>query len=217
MSVNRNAPLFLSDGTPVEFVKVTSRGNFQVRVPASHALGAEDPLRIFKPADGSHYKGRTNLTLTNTAPAAAAPVAATAGGPVDHTKPMFLNDGTPVTFSKITRRGRIQVRLPDSHPAAAGQENGWLFEARDGSRYKGRDPQLTLTNTPSASAAPATAAVDTTYAIAVNGSVLSDGFTDYAAAEADAIGNLSSDVRSVQILKVVTSVAGMVGIAVTKS
>ena len=136
MTVNRNAPMFLSDGTSVDFVKVTSRGNIQVRVPASHPLGAADPLRIFR-VDGSHYKGNTDLTLTNTAPT---PVA------VDPSRPLALSDGTPVTLVKITRRGRLQVRLPDSHPAAMGQDAGWLFEARDGSRYKGRDPALTLVN-----------------------------------------------------------------------
>ena len=213
MSVNRTAPLFLSDGTPVTLVKVTSRGNFQVRVPATHPLGAEDSLRIFKPTDGSHYKGRTNLTLTNEV--ATAPVAAVATR-VDHTQPMFLNDGTPVVFSKITRRGRIQVRLPESHPAAAGQENGWLFEAADGSRYKGRDPNVTLTNNPVATAQTAELA-DTSYAIAVNDTVLTAGLTSYDAAESAAIGQLSGDTRSVQILKVVTSVAGVVGIAVQKS
>jgi len=55
MSFNHTQPLELSDGTPVEFVKTTSKGNTQVRLPESHELASEDPLRIFRP-DGSHYK-----------------------------------------------------------------------------------------------------------------------------------------------------------------
>lgn len=63
---NRVIDLALSDGTPVELVKVTKRGNYQVRVPATHSLGRSDPLRIFTP-DGRHYKGYTSLTLVNRA------------------------------------------------------------------------------------------------------------------------------------------------------
>ncbi len=219
MSVSRNAPLFLSDGTPVTLVKVTSRGNYQVRLPDSHPFAAgQENGRIFKARSGIHYKNQTDLRLTNDAPAAApAPVS----GRVDSTQPMFLNDGTPVTFVKLTRRGRIQVRLPDSHAAAAGQENGWLFEAADGSRYKGRDPSITLTNSAPAagSAAPASAAAsdDATYSISVNGSVIDDGFDTFDAAESAAIAALNGDTRSVTILKVSTSVAGTVGIASNRS
>jgi hypothetical protein len=214
MSVSRSAPLFLSDGTPVTFVKVTSRGNFQVRLPDGHAFAeGQENGRIFSPTSGRHYKGRTDLTLTNEAPVAAS---APAVGPVNPNLPMFLNDGTPVTLSKVTRRGRIQVVLPASHPAAAGQENGWLFEAATGGRYKGRDPSITLTNTASAVAA-ATPAEDATYAIAVNGSVLNDGLASYEVAEGEAIAALNADTRQVTILKVSTSVAGVVGIAATRS
>ena len=69
--------LALSDGTPVEFSKITSKDNIQVRIPASHALG-DDPLRIFR-RDGSHYKDQTELTLVATPidATAAAPAAAT--------------------------------------------------------------------------------------------------------------------------------------------
>lgn len=70
MTINTNAPLQLSDGTPVTFVKVTSKGNIQVRVPAGHPL-ASDPLRIFR-TDGSHYKDQLNVYLVN-APAGTAP------------------------------------------------------------------------------------------------------------------------------------------------
>lgn len=74
------AALTLSDGTPVTFNKVTSKGNIQVRLPDSHAFTNGDPLKIFRP-DGTHYKNATDLTLVaNTAPVAVAadpaPVAA---------------------------------------------------------------------------------------------------------------------------------------------
>lgn len=79
--VDTNKPLSLSDGTPVIFTKITSKGNIQVRVPNDHDLantddgGADPSLRIFKP-DGTHFKGRTDLTLINVAGEAPAPVAA---------------------------------------------------------------------------------------------------------------------------------------------
>jgi len=63
--------LALSDGTPVEFVKITSKDNIQVRVPSTHDLGAADELRIFR-RDGSHYKNETDLKLVVAAPAPAA-------------------------------------------------------------------------------------------------------------------------------------------------
>lgn len=73
--------LALSDGTPVEFVKVTSKDNIQVRVPTSHDELGDDPLRIFR-RDGTHYKDETDLTLIATAVdatvTAAAPTAAPA-------------------------------------------------------------------------------------------------------------------------------------------
>jgi len=219
MSVNRNAPLFLSDGTPVAFVKVTSRGRYQVRLPDSHPFAAgQDNGRIFDPTSGRHYKNQTALTLTNTAPAAAATVAsAPARGRVDHNAPLFLSDGTAVTFVKITRRGNIQVRLPDNHPNAAGQENGLLFASATGTRYKDRDPKdLFLTNTaPAVGAAPVATATD--YATSVNGTITEDGFTSYDAAQASAIGQLSGDVTSVQIVAVETKVVGVVGLSLTRA
>jgi hypothetical protein len=207
MTVSRTRPLFLSDGTPVTFVKTTSRGRFQVKLPDNHPFAAgQDNGRIFDPTTGAHYKRNTNLTLTNTAPVAAATSAA-----VNPSLPMFLNDGTPVTLSKVTRRGRIQVKLPANHPAAAGQENGWLFEAATGARYKGRTPAITLTNT-----APVSSD-DASYALAVNGSIINDGFASFDAAETAALGSLNTETRSVTILKVSTSVAGVVGISTTRA
>ena len=82
-----SAALALSDGTPVEGVKITSKDNIQVRVPASHPLGAADPLRIFR-RDGSHYKNQTSIRLVATAadaPAAPAPAAAPAAASNDNT------------------------------------------------------------------------------------------------------------------------------------
>jgi hypothetical protein len=74
--------LALSDGTPVEFVKVTSKDNIQVRVPTSHPLGSADPLRIFR-RDGSHYKDQTSLTLTVANDATASAPAAVAANDGD--------------------------------------------------------------------------------------------------------------------------------------
>lgn len=71
-NVSASTPLALSDGTPVEFVKITSKDRLQVRIPADHPLGADDPLRIFG-RDGRHYKGATELTLVATVAAPAAP------------------------------------------------------------------------------------------------------------------------------------------------
>ena len=73
--------LALSDGTPVELVKVTRRDRLQVRIPASHALGQVDPLRIFD-RDGNHYKNATGgITLVATAVDASASAAAPAAAP----------------------------------------------------------------------------------------------------------------------------------------
>lgn len=57
-----NTTLALSDGTAVEFVKITSKDNIQVRVPSTHPTLGSDPLRIFR-RDGSHYKNATDLKL----------------------------------------------------------------------------------------------------------------------------------------------------------
>lgn len=70
--------LALSDGTPVDFVKITSKDNIQVRVPTTHDLG-DDPLRIFR-RDGTHYKNKTDLTLVATSAAAPAAAPAPAAG-----------------------------------------------------------------------------------------------------------------------------------------
>ena len=73
----------LSDGTPVTFVKITSKDRIQVRVPDDHPLagqddgGADPTLRIFN-RDGSHFKDRTSLTLSATPKASAADPAPTA-------------------------------------------------------------------------------------------------------------------------------------------
>ena|SRR3990167_4065323 len=56
MTVNPNLPLVLSDGTVAEFVKITPKGNIQVRLPDDSYWGEDDPLRIFTPS-GDHYKG----------------------------------------------------------------------------------------------------------------------------------------------------------------
>ena len=84
--------LRLSDGTPVTFVKVTSKDNIQVRLPDSHAFSDGDPLKIFK-RDGTHYKGLTDLTLVATATAAApaAPAAAQISGTFDVGGMFFSN------------------------------------------------------------------------------------------------------------------------------
>lgn len=55
----------LDDGTVVDFVKVTSKDNIQVRLPADHDAADGDPLRIFR-RDGSHYKDELLVTLSAT-------------------------------------------------------------------------------------------------------------------------------------------------------
>jgi len=82
--------LRLSDGTPVTFVKVTSKDNIQVRLPDSHDFTGDDPLKIFK-RDGTHYKGLTDLTLVATAAAPAAPAAAQISGTFDVGGMFFSN------------------------------------------------------------------------------------------------------------------------------
>lgn len=85
--------LALSDGTPVDFVKITSKDNIQVRVPTSHSLGAIDPLRIFD-RDGHSTKNSTDLTLAATA----APAAAQAPTPTPAAAPVS-NDNTTYTVN----------------------------------------------------------------------------------------------------------------------
>lgn len=78
----------LSDGTIVDFVKITSKDNIQVRLPASHPDAAADPLRIFR-RDGSHYKDNMDVTLS----AVAKPVAK----PADTPAPVAANDDVDLT------------------------------------------------------------------------------------------------------------------------
>lgn len=84
--------LALSDGTPVEFVKVTSKDNIQVRVPASHDELGDDPLRIFR-RDGTHYKGATDLTLVATAAADTPASAADTAAPSANDNVVYTVDG----------------------------------------------------------------------------------------------------------------------------
>lgn len=87
--------LALSDGTAVEFVKVTGKDNIQVRLPDDHPY-AEDQEngRIFR-RDGSHYKGETELTLiaTDAATVTAADLVAPAAAPISAV-PAAANDTT---------------------------------------------------------------------------------------------------------------------------
>ena len=90
--------LALSDGTPVEFNKITSKDNIQVRVPTSHDLG-DDPLRIFR-RDGTHYKDDANgLTLVATAIDATATAAVPTAAPAPAAAPSTTasNDNTVYT------------------------------------------------------------------------------------------------------------------------
>lgn len=144
MSISHNKPLFLSNGTQVAYFKHTRKGNIQVVVPDSDPIGAADPKRIFCP-DGSHYKNALGgITLSNTKPSAATATEATPGA-VDRNQPLFLSDGTPVDFVKVTSKGNIQVKIPEGHPMAASQANGRIFKAKTGAHYKG-NTDLFLTN-----------------------------------------------------------------------
>ena len=224
--ISKNAPLFLTDGTAVDFVKTTSRGNLQVKLPDSHPFAAgQDAGRIFRANGGAHYKGHTELKLTNvaSAPAAAPAPAPVAASGIDVTQPLVLSDGTAVTFVKMTpRKGFIQVKLPDSHPFAAGQENGRLFKTdgtrptKIGSRYR---TDLTLANgTASVAAAAAAApAVAGTFAIvSATGSMLAEGLDTFDNAVTTAAG-LLSDGSPLSIVEVTTKVVGTVGITVSRA
>jgi hypothetical protein len=91
--------LALSDGTPVEFSKITSKDNIQVRVPTSHAELGDDPLRIFR-RDGTHYRDETDLTLVATAAdSSAAP--ATAAVPAAAPAPTASNDNATYTVDGV--------------------------------------------------------------------------------------------------------------------
>lgn len=216
MTINKNALLFLSNGTPVAFVKTTSRGNYQVRVPASDPIGAADPLRIFRP-DGTHYKnGLDGITLTNTATAPATPAKR---GDIDVTKPLVLSDGTPVTFVKWTPKRRIQVRLPDGHPFAEGQDNGRIFFRESGKHFKGRT-DLVLSNAVDSdvapTAAPATASTANFGVVTASGSMLGDGYDSFDSA-VRAATTMLADNSPLDIVEIKTVKVGTVGVTVTKA
>lgn len=116
--------LALSDGTPVEFVKITSKDRIQVRLPASHDLaqqsdGGSDPtLRIFR-RDGTHFKDRTSLTLVATAAdagtsaATTSAPATTAAAPAPAPAPVAANDDVTYTVD-----GQDFVNLDDAKAEA---------------------------------------------------------------------------------------------------
>ena len=222
MTVNKNAPLFLSNGTAVDFVKTTSRGNYQVRVPASDPIGAADPLRIFRP-DGSHYKNGLDVTLTNTAPAADTASASTgARAEIDVTKPLVLSDGTPVLFVKWTKKRRIQVLLPEGHPFAVGQENGRIFFRESGKHFKSLT-DLTLSNAANADATASTLSVAADAPatgnfgiVTASGSMLGDGYPTFDDA-VRAATTMLADNSPLSIVQIVTNVVGTVGVTVTRS
>ncbi len=213
MAINIRTPLFLSTGVAVAFVKTTSKGNYQVRVPSTDPIGAADPLRIFRP-DGTHYKDALDgVTLTNTASAPAK-----VKRDIDVNAPLFLSDGTPVTFVKWTAKRRIQVKLPDGHPYAVGQENGRIFFRESGKHFKGRT-DLVLSNdapaTASASvAAAAPASSDNFGIVTATGSMLGDGYDSFDSAVRAATGMLA-DNSPLDIVKITTTKVGTVGVTVT--
>jgi len=227
MSINKNAALFLSDGTPVTFVKTTSRGNYQVKLPDSHAFAAgQDAGRIFRP-DGSHYKNATSLTLTNDGNVPVAADVTDAGAvsgkaDIDTSAPLVLSDGTPVTFVKRTKKGRIQVRLPDSHPFAAGQENGRIFFRNSGKHFKGHT-DLVLSNGAADSASTSTLAATPVATSGSNfgivtdtGSMLGDGYASFDDA-ARAATTMLGDNSPLSIVEITTKVVGSVSATVTRS
>ena len=227
--ISKNAPLFLTDGTPVDFVKTTSKGNLQVKLPDNHPFAAgQDAGRIFRANGGAHYKSLTELKLTNTATAsapAAAPAPVVSGG-IDTTAAIFASDGTRVTFVKITpKRGLIQVRFPDGHPFAAGQGNGRLYKqdgTRDGLKVGRKNGYVpTITNTAPAStgttdATPPVAGVSTFGVVTASGSMLGDGYDSFDAAVAAATSMLA-DGSPLSIVEISTKTVGTVGVAVTRS
>jgi hypothetical protein len=126
---------------------------------------------------------------------------------------LALSDGTPVEFSKVTSRDRIQVKLPDSHPFAAGQEAGRIF-GRDGTHYKNRT-QLTLVATPieapaatpAAPLAPAAAPANDNVIYVVDGNEF-DNLDD---AKAEAIDAFRDTGDTIEIVAVTRKVIGKVG------
>lgn len=121
-----------------------------------------------------------------------------------------LSDGTPVTFSKITTKDRIQVRLPDSHPFSNGDP--LKIFGRDGRHYKNLT-DLTLLVAPSAADAPAAAptAAAPTSAEDVYFEVMDVQFATLADAKAEAISLLDDDNDPVVIYAVTRRKVGSVG------
>jgi hypothetical protein len=103
--VDVSRPLALSDGTPATFVKITSKGNIQVRLPGYTVLGASDPLRIFKPS-GEHYKLRSAPRLVNadaTVATTATAVRAMAPAPAVAPRPgTYTLSGIGGTYRSVT-------------------------------------------------------------------------------------------------------------------
>ena len=195
MAINHNKPLFLSNGTQVRYSKHTTKGNIQVTVPDSDPIGAADPKRIFRP-DGTHYKDALNgVTLSNTVPAAAPAPAPVAAGTVDRNRPMFLSDGTPVEFVKVTSKRNIQVRVPSSHALGAADPLR-IFRPTTGAHYKGNTGGLFLTNNAPAVVATATAAAAPTsggtFALKSGGNLIDDGFDTIETATAAALAEIAS-------------------------
>lgn len=109
MNLDHTQALALSDGTPVDFVKITSKDNIQVRVPSDHAELGSDPLRIFR-RDGTHYKDATDLRLVTAAVPTAAPAPAAAQ--------ISANDDTTyevdgATFSSLAEAKQEAIDLFD--------------------------------------------------------------------------------------------------------
>lgn len=218
MTVNKNASLFLSTGVAVDFVKTTSKGNYQVRVPASDPIGAADPLRIFRP-DGTHYKDALGgVTLTNTAPAAGT-VSTSTRGDIDVTKPLVLSDGTPVQFVKWTAKRRIQVKLPDGHPFAVGQENGRIFFRESGRHFKART-DLVLSNAVDSTVAPTADAPASTSNFGIvnaGGAMLGDGYPTFDDAARAAVTMLADGNTTLDIVEITTAKVGSVGVSITRA
>jgi len=217
-TINARSPLFLSDGTAVALESVTRKGNIRVTIPAGHPLAdGQGNGRIFDPRTGRSTKGSTSLLLSNTAPAVAAS-APTSRGDIDVNAPLVLSDGTPVTFVKRTPKGRIQVKLPDGHPFAVGQDNGRIFFRESGKHFKGRT-DLVLSNAADSTAAPTAAAAPTSNFGIVNasGSVLGDGYPSFDDAARAAVTMLADGNTTLDIVEITTAKVGSVGVSITRA
>jgi len=215
-TINARSPLFLSDGTAVALESITSKGNIRVTIPAGHSLAdGQGNGRIFDPRTGASTKGSTTLLLTNTAPAVAAPASR---GDIDVTKPLVLSDGTPVEFVKWTAKRRIQVKLPDGHPFAVGQDNGRIFFRESGKHFKGRT-DLVLSNAADSTVAPTAAAAPTSNFGIVNasGSVLGDGYPSFDDAARAAVTMLADGNTTLDIVEITTAKVGSVGVSITRA